>query len=50
MSRKHPKRRMTGRHFAQIPVEVLTSEAFTTLPNFAVRVLIAVAAQVPGKE
>ena len=30
-SRRNPKRRMTGKHFAQIPVEVLTSEACKTL-------------------
>jgi hypothetical protein len=48
MSRRHPKRHMTGKHFAQIPVEVLTSEAFRTLPNYVVRVLIAMAAQYRG--
>lgn len=48
MSRRHPKRRMTGRHFAQIPVEVLTSEACTSLPNSAVRILVAFAAQYRG--
>jgi hypothetical protein len=48
MGRRHPSRRMTGKHFAQIPVEVLTSEACTTLPNYSVRVLIAVAAQYRG--
>jgi hypothetical protein len=39
---------MTGRHFAQIPVEVLMSEAQTSLPNFAVRILVAFAAQYRG--
>ena len=49
MSRRHPKKRMTGRHFAQIPVEVLMSEACATLPNYAVRVLLAIAAQYRGR-
>ena len=48
MSRRHPKHRMTGRHFAQIPVEVLTSDAVRTLPNYALRVLLAMAAQFRG--
>jgi hypothetical protein len=39
---------MLGKHFAQIPVEVLTSEAQTSLPNSAVRVLVAYAAQYWG--
>jgi hypothetical protein len=48
MNRRHPKRFMTGKHFAQIPDEVLTSDAFRTLPNYAVRVLLAIAAQYRG--
>jgi hypothetical protein len=40
---------MTGQHFAQIPVEVLTSDACRTLPNYAVRVLLAIAAQYRGR-
>jgi hypothetical protein len=48
VSRKHPRRRMTGKHFAQIPVEVLTSEACTSLPNHGVRLLLAIAAQYRG--
>jgi len=47
--RKHPRRRMNGRHFAQLPVEVLKSAACITLPNYAVRVLLAIAAQYRGK-
>jgi hypothetical protein len=47
-SRRHPKRRTTGKHFAQIPVEVLTSDACRSLPNYAIRVLIAIAAQYRG--
>ena len=49
MSRRNPKRRMTGKHFAQIPVEVLTSDACRTLPHSAVRVLIALCAQFRGR-
>lgn len=49
MSRRHPKRRMSGKHFAMIPVEVLTSDACKTLPNYAVRVLLALAAQYRGR-
>ncbi len=48
MSRRHPKRRMTGKHFAAIPVEVLTSEACRTLPHYAARILLAYAAQFRG--
>jgi hypothetical protein len=48
MSRRHPSRRMTGKHFAQIPVEVLTSEAFISLLAYAVRLLLAIAAQYRG--
>jgi hypothetical protein len=48
MNRRHPSRRMTGKHFAQIPVEVLTSEAFITLVAYAVRLLLAIAAQYRG--
>jgi hypothetical protein len=40
---------MAGNHFAMIPVEVLTSDACCTLPNYAVRVLLAIAAQYRGK-
>jgi hypothetical protein len=39
---------MAGKHFAAIPTEVLTSDAFKTLPNSAVRVLVAIAAQFRG--
>src|SRR5882724_7752117 len=48
VSRRHPKRRMRGKFFAAIPVEVLTSVACRTLPAYAVRVLLAVAAQYRG--
>ena len=48
MSRRHPKRRMTGKYFAQIPVEVLVSDAVRTLSNSAVRVLLSMAAQYRG--
>lgn len=48
MGRRHPSRRTTGKHFAQVPVEVLTSEACRTLSNYAHRVLIALAAQFRG--
>ena len=48
MSRRHPKRRMTGKHFAAIPVEVLTSDACRTLPAYTVRVLLAIAARYRG--
>jgi hypothetical protein len=48
VSRRHPKRRMTGKHFAAIPVEVLTCDACRTLPNYAIRVLLAIAAQYRG--
>lgn len=44
-----PNRRTVGRHFAQIPVDVLTSDAARTLPAYAVRVLLAIAAQYRGK-
>ncbi len=39
---------MSGKHFAQIPVEVLTSEACRTLPHYAKVVLLTVAAQYRG--
>lgn len=39
---------MTGKHFAQIPDEVLKSDAQKNLPNYAVRVLVAIAAQFRG--
>jgi len=39
---------MRGKFFAAIPVEVLTSVACRTLPAYAVRVLLAVAAQYRG--
>jgi hypothetical protein len=39
---------MTGNHFAQVPVEVLTSAACCALRNYAFRVLIAIAAQYRG--
>jgi hypothetical protein len=40
---------MTGKHFAAIPLEVLTSDACRTLPAYAVRVLLAIAAQYRGR-
>lgn len=46
--RRHPKRRTSGKHFAQIPVEVLVSDACRTLPSYAIRVLVAIAAQYRG--
>lgn len=49
MSRRNPKRRMTGQHFAAIPVEVLQSDAARTLSNASFRVLIAIAAQYRGR-
>lgn len=49
MKARNPKRRTTGDHFAAVPVEVLTSPAFTTLPNYAVRVLLVAAAQYRGR-
>jgi hypothetical protein len=49
MSRRHPKRRLNGRHYAMVPCEVLTSEACNTLPASACRVLLAIAAQFRGK-
>jgi hypothetical protein len=48
MSSRHPKRRITARHFAFIPVEVLQSDTCMTLPNYSVRVLLAIAAQYRG--
>ena len=48
MSRRHPKRRLTGKHFAMVPVEVLTSDAYRKLPNYAKVVLFAVAGQYRG--
>lgn len=48
MSRRHPKRRMTGKHFAAIPVEVLTSDACRTLPHWARTNLTALAAEYRG--
>ena len=49
MSRRNSKRRMTGQHFAAIPVEVLQSDATRTLSNASFRVLIAIAAQYRGR-
>jgi hypothetical protein len=48
MTRRHPKRRLTGKHFAAIPVEVLTSDACRTLPHWARTNLIALAAEYRG--
>jgi hypothetical protein len=48
VTRRHPKRRMTGEHFAAIPFEVLESEAVCTLPNFALRVLVVLAGHYRG--
>jgi hypothetical protein len=47
--KRRGKRRLTGEHFAAVPVEVLTSEACRTLPAYAFRVLIAFAAEYRGK-
>jgi hypothetical protein len=44
----HTGRMETGEHYAQIKDEVLRSEAFKALPDFAVRVLIAHAAAFRG--
>ncbi len=41
--------RIGGAHFAMIPVEVLESEACRTLPCYAHRLLIAIAAQYRGR-
>lgn len=54
MARKRQRGRHTGRsepgdHFAMLPVEVLESAAYTTLPYFAKAMLVAVAAQFRGK-
>ncbi|HEV7985075.1 MAG TPA: hypothetical protein VGP20_02840 [Steroidobacteraceae bacterium] len=49
MTRRHPKRRLSGKHYAMVPVEVLTSQACNTLPASACRVLLAIAAQFRGK-
>ena len=47
MSRRG-KRRLTGEHFAAVPVEVLKSDACRTLPAYAFRALIAFAAEYRG--
>lgn len=41
-------RNKKGERHAQIPLDALRSEAFRWLPNFAVRVLVAMAAQFSG--
>lgn len=55
-SRRRPGRRgrATGRfepgeHFAAIPVDVMESEAFAALPDYAIPVLVALAAQYRGQ-
>jgi hypothetical protein len=45
---RHRKRRITGEHFAALPVELLTSDAVCTLPAYAFRVLVAFAAEYRG--
>ena len=42
------RRFASGERFAALPLEVLNSDAFRWLPSFAVRVLIALAAQYCG--
>ena len=49
MSAPRGRRRRTGEHFAKIPTEVLTSPAFTSLPNYTVRLLLIAAAQYRGR-
>ena len=48
--RRHPKRFTSGETFARLPTEVLQSEAYKALPDWAARVLIALAAQYQGKQ
>ena len=43
------RRFVTGEHFAALPVEVMDSDAFRWLPSFAVRALVALAAQYRGR-
>lgn len=54
MARKRQRGRQTGRFepgetFAAVPVEILRSEAYAALPDYAVRVLLAVAGQFRGQ-
>lgn len=54
MARKRQRGRHTGRFepgdtFAAIPVEILRSEAYAALPDYAARVLFALAAQFRGR-
>jgi len=48
MIRRHPKRMMTGVHYAMIPDEVLVSAALITLPHYCGVLLPAIAAQYRG--
>jgi hypothetical protein len=47
--RKHHSRRTTGERYALVPIEVLLSPACSTLPHFAFRLLVAIAAQYNGR-
>lgn len=54
MARKRQRGRHTGRFeagetFAAVPVEILRSEAYAALPDYAARVLFALAAQFRGR-
>lgn len=48
MAASKNRRFAPGEHFAAIPVAVMDSDAFRWLPNFAVRVFVALAAQYRG--
>jgi hypothetical protein len=48
-SRRRRTSYVAGETFARLPTEVLQSEAFRALPDFAARVLVAIAAQYHGK-
>jgi hypothetical protein len=42
------RRSPRGEHFAQVPVEVLESEAYQAIPDYAVRVLLGLASEYRG--
>lgn len=48
MKRRNDNRRKSGERYALLPLEVLTSDACRLLPAFALRILVAMAAQYSG--
>src|SRR5688572_12837310 len=46
--RKHPRRSQTGETFAQLPTEVMASEAYCAQPDYAKAILWALCAQYRG--